>query len=398
MAEVTTIELDNYTVDKRPSIKEPDKVKLWVRSGGRCAYCNKYLLDLEYDVNIGEMAHIVGWTTSKKSPRGESEMPLNERNLVENMVLLCAEHHKIADSKETLEVFTIERLIQLKTSHEARIFHLTNLENDSESVVIRLLGKIRGTTVELSQQRARLDLLDSENKFARFLDSFDKQGIEIDLTGLSEPEDSWDAYWSMGKSIIDSSIRIIEEGVRKGAIRHLAIFAFSRIPLLTYFGYRLDDKIPTSLFQKHRGNSESWVWPEDGDDIEFEAIQTRNSTSSNVSLVLNISGTIDLSTIPDSQDQNIYVLRPKDVLPTRDIVRKRKSLENFTKTYHDFLSQIEVDHKSCSEIRLFLAVPLTVAIVCGRGIMRNVHPPLTIWDYTGQTYAPALTINTRETN
>ncbi|TLV01407.1 SAVED domain-containing protein [Dyadobacter luticola] len=398
MAELTTIELDNYTVDRRPSIKEADRVKLWVRSGGRCAYCNKYLLDLVYGVNVGEMAHIVGWTKKANSPRGEADTPLNERNLVENLILLCAEHHKIADSKEAIEVFTVDRLALLKKNHEARIFRLTNLKDDSESVVIRLLGNIRGATVELSQQRAMVDLLDCDNKFAHFLDSFDKQGVEIDLTTLPEPEENWHNYWAMGKLIIDNAFHIIIEGVKKGRIRHLSVFAFSRIPLLVYLGYKLDDKIPTLLFQKHRGNTESWVWPEDGDDIEFEAIQTQNSSSSNVSLVLNISGTIELSTVPDSDDQNIYVLRPKNVLPTRDTVRKRQSLENFTKTYHDFLSQIEVDHKSCLEIRLFLAVPLTVAVVCGRGIMRNVHPSLTIWDYNGQTYAPALTINSRETN
>src|SRR5690606_33741824 len=110
---------------------------LWVRSGGRCAICNKYLLDLNYEVSIGEMAHIVGWSKAKKSPRGEAELSLDARNTVDNLMLLCADHHKIIDTKELLEEFTLERLMQHKADHEKRIHHLTDLQIDSESVVLR---------------------------------------------------------------------------------------------------------------------------------------------------------------------------------------------------------------------------------------------------------------------
>lgn len=107
----TKIELEDHIVETRPPIKNSVKLRLWVRSGGRCAICNKYLLDLNYEVAIGEMAHIVGWSTAKKSPRGDGELALDARNTVDNLILLCADHHKIVDTKELLEEFTLERLM-----------------------------------------------------------------------------------------------------------------------------------------------------------------------------------------------------------------------------------------------------------------------------------------------
>jgi hypothetical protein len=80
--ETDTIELEGHIVSKRLNIKKQDEVKLWVRSGGRCAICNKYLLDLNFDVSIGEMAHIVRWSKAAKSPRGQAELALEDRNTV----------------------------------------------------------------------------------------------------------------------------------------------------------------------------------------------------------------------------------------------------------------------------------------------------------------------------
>ena len=180
------MEVGDHIIETRPPIKEQDKLKLWVRSGGRCAICNKYLLDLNYDVSIGEMAHIVGWSMAEKSPRGNASLALNKRNTVDNLILLCADHHKIADTKELLEEFTLERLMGHKADHESRIHHLTELQIDSESIVLRMLGGIRGVSVEVSKEHARNVIFNSEKKFAMFIDSFDKHGIEIDLTRLPD--------------------------------------------------------------------------------------------------------------------------------------------------------------------------------------------------------------------
>lgn len=391
------IELKEYIVETRPAIKEPDKLKLWVRAGGRCAICNKYLLDLNYDVSIGEMAHIVGWSTAKKSPRGDAALALGSRNTVDNLMLLCADHHKIVDTKELLEEFTLERLMQHKADHEKRIHHLTDLQIDSETVVLRMLGGIRGATVEVSKEHARNVVFNSERKFAMFIDSFDKHGIEIDLKAMPEPEDNWEGYWSIGQSIIDRSLRPLVEGVEKGQVRHLSVFAMSRIPLLVYLGYKLDDKIPTSLYQKHRGDKETWMWSDEAKAETFEVVKLKENTSENVALVLSLSGSINPEELPEDilKSCNLYEIKPVGTTPNRDILRNKASYENFNKTYHKFLSQLEITHKSCAQINLFPAIPVTAALACGRGLMRDAQPSITIYDRSGTIYKPALTVNSK---
>ncbi|WP_343604786.1 SAVED domain-containing protein [Fluviicola sp.] len=391
------IEIGDRVVETRPSILEPDKVKLWVRSGGRCAICNKYLLDLNYEVSTGEMAHIVGWSNAKKSPRGNSALALEKRNTVDNLILLCADHHKIVDTKKLLEEFTLERLMLHKADHERRIHHLTELQIDSESIVLRMFGGIRGVSVEVSKEHARNVIFNSEKKFAMFIDSFDKHGIEIDLNKLPDPEENWEAYWSIGMSMIDKSLRPLIEGVENGSVRHLSLFAMSRIPLLVYLGYKLGDKIPSSLYQKHRGEEETWMWSVKEKAETFEIIKLKECSSENVALILSLSGSINFEDLPSniSTNSNIYEIRPVETTPNRDILRNKKSYENFNKTYHEFLSQIEVSHKTCNEIYLFPAVPVTAAIACGRGLMRDAQPAITVYDRTGDSYKKTLTINSK---
>jgi len=394
------IEMGTYTVSKRPAIGQEAKFKLWVRSGGRCAICNKYLLDLNYDVNVGEMAHMVGWSKVKGSPRGDAELALDERNIADNLVLLCADHHKIVDTKALLEEFTIERLIWHKNVHEQRIYHLTSMQADAETFVLRMLGGIRGLQVEVSKEHARQVVFDSEMKYAMYLDSFDRHGIEIDLAKLPDPEAQWDAYWLMGKYIIDKSLLPLEQGIQQGSVRHLSVFALSRIPLMMYLGYKIGDKIPTSIYQKHRGETETWNWSATAPVEEFEVRRLVSHGSCNVALVLSLSGTIKVDNLPSdiTENSNVYEIKPVDATPNRNIFLNKKSAENFTKKYHQLLSQLEVDHKKCREIHLFPAIPVAAAIACGRGLMRGAQPTIIIYDLTAGNYKQTLKLNTHEIN
>jgi hypothetical protein len=390
-----TIMIDDYEISKRPNIKPQEKIRLWVHSGGRCAICNKYLLDLDYNVSIGEMAHIVGWNKAAKSPRGLADLPLEDRNTADNLILLCAEHHKIVDNKELLQEFTLERLMKHKIDHEKRIFHLTSLQIDAQSVVIRMLGGIRGAAVEVSKEHVRNVVFNSEQKFAMFLDSYDKHGIEIDLTGLPEPDENWESYWTIGEGIIDKCLLLLHEGVAKGGVRHQSVFALSRIPLLVYLGYKLGDKVPLTLYQKHRGEDETWMWSDKEKAEAFEVVKLQEYPSAEVVLLLSISGSIDFASLPTPivKGRNVYMIRPVAIVPNRNIFRNKATFENFCKTYYFFLSDLEVNHKSCDTIHLIGAVPVTASIACGRGIMRDAQPALTIYDLIGSTYKPAITIN-----
>jgi hypothetical protein len=117
----------------------------------------------------------------------------------------------------------------------------------------------------------------------------------------------------------------------------------------------------------------------------------------NVALILSISGSIPVGDLPAEVDAtySVFEIRPAGAVPNRDIFRTRASLDNFARCYHDLLSQLEVTHKGTKAIHLFPAVPVAAAIVCGRGVMRDVHPALHLYDRTPKEFKLALKVNER---
>lgn len=102
------------------AIKSSDQRRLCLRSGGRCAFpgCRRILaVDAPQDeavVVLGEMAHIVA--DSGQGPRADPNMPREDRDKYENLILLCNVHHQLVDSAP--ETYTVPRLHAMKDDHE----------------------------------------------------------------------------------------------------------------------------------------------------------------------------------------------------------------------------------------------------------------------------------------
>src|SRR6185295_15108530 len=95
------------------AIKADQQRLLWVRAGGRCELCNKYLLEdpstLE-PLNLADIAHNVGHEQSSQSPRGDALLDPVRRNDADNLLLLCGDDHRSIDAKVNSGVFTVEYL------------------------------------------------------------------------------------------------------------------------------------------------------------------------------------------------------------------------------------------------------------------------------------------------
>ncbi|MCB9301003.1 MAG: HNH endonuclease [Lewinellaceae bacterium] len=93
---------------------------LWGRSGNMCAFpnCKKELVMDESETDdasvIGEEAHIIA--RKENGPRGKSDLPFEERDKYNNLILLCSIHHKLIDDQET--TYTVEKLHKYKREHE----------------------------------------------------------------------------------------------------------------------------------------------------------------------------------------------------------------------------------------------------------------------------------------
>lgn len=362
---------------------DPEVLKLWVRAGGRCEFpgCNKYLLEDEFtgfEVSLEDMAHIVG--RSRKGPRGENSLCIKDRNKVGNLMLLCSEHHnKIIDRTKLLSNFPPKKLLKHKKDHERRIYYLTSIQPGSETTIIRMRGKVRGDDVEIPVEQIRKAVFEYAGRYPRY--SMSKNDIEIDLKNLPENDE---IYWRAGVEIIDNVMeRFYAPGIENAVIKHVSVFALSRIPFLIYFGSRLTDKIPTDIYQKHRGGEEGWIWMKNQRKINFKPIKLQTGkNNSNVAIILSVSGQIRIDNLPNNITDkfSIYEIVPDGVIPNRNILQLKSSLESFRNTYQLLLRKIEKTHKKTKSIHLFPAVPLSVAIVCGRELLKGISPSLRVYD------------------
>jgi hypothetical protein len=97
---------------------------LWVRSGNKCAFpgCDRDLVleaedEIVTDTIVSQEAHIVA--RQPDGPRGVSDLTEEERDLYDNLLLLCLEHHKVVDDDPT--TWSVKRLHEIKSDHETRV-------------------------------------------------------------------------------------------------------------------------------------------------------------------------------------------------------------------------------------------------------------------------------------
>ena len=108
---------------------------------GRCEICNKLLyLDSRYgdDANFAENAHI--HAVGKTGPRHVDDMTQDEINNIDNLMLLCAEHHHLIDTKP--ENYPSDFLIVQKKNHENRIRRLTEIQDSDSCKMVTFFSNI----------------------------------------------------------------------------------------------------------------------------------------------------------------------------------------------------------------------------------------------------------------
>lgn len=373
---------------KRVKPNREEERKLYVRSGGRCAICQAYLLEGSISgeaLNIGEMAHIVGATDAPKSPRGKSNLSAKDRAKAENLILLCQGEHQEIDSANS-EWATVEKLYSIKESHESWIRHVTGLERGQKTAVVRMIGNVREECISISRSDASNVVLTSGNRYPSFPLSSENYGFEIDLRSL--PEDSWEE----ASKIIERRVKHqLYDSLAPGEVNHVSLFAFARIPILVKLGAALNDTFAVDIYSANRSTG-AWDWPATTRTADF-SIQEPSRVQSEAVLLLNISGSVDTEAIPAKlKSLPQWKLSLTSKVPHRDALKSREDLAVFSLKLKELFSEVEAKSRLTKRFHVFSAIPLSAAVELGRVHDTHVNPSLAIYELTNKLYHYALEI------
>lgn len=122
------------------AISDRTRKKLWAKSGNRCSICKIELFsgqDKENDFNVGEECHII--SSKSKGPRHKPN--LKDYDTIDNLILLCRNHHREID--ELPDTYTEEIVRYIKENHEKWVQSTINKAiNDSNHIEPKLLIRI----------------------------------------------------------------------------------------------------------------------------------------------------------------------------------------------------------------------------------------------------------------
>lgn len=261
---------------------------------------------------------------------------------------------------------------------------LTEIRPEQAAYVIRMAGMIRSTAPELSRSTV-LVAATRAGIYPQTLPGEHFADVDLDLRSLGDPQSA--ENFVAHASLIDTLVSRVQDGVRRGDTKKVAVFAIARIPLLIHLGARLDDKVPSTIFNRHRTDEENaWIWPsnEKEPSLSLQTVRRQQGTNpQNIALVVSLSGTVRQDELPPAIDAtySVYEITPgAGVIPSPSLMRSRSDLGLFEQESRRFLAMVEQEHGKIDTIALFPALNVAPAVVLGRVLMPNVSPSWRVFD------------------
>lgn len=363
------------TVTTSRHISSAIKTLLAVQAGGRCEFdgCNDYLFEHHVTLRkgaFGQNAHIVAF--KKNGPRGQSPLRPKDINNIENLMLLCHKCHKLIDDHP--ENYSTDILSSQKNDHEARIKYLTDMRPDRKTAVLQFKAMVRGQTVDIPY-------VDIAGAVApRYPTS--KRGYLIDLGKIAADGTS---FVETAKQDIHHKITSFYATEEVEQSRHVSLFAIGPIPLLSYLGHKLSDKVPVDLFQRHRKN-QGWAWQCESAPVTYKTTELQKGTDpSKVGVLFSLSGKINSNQLPVAigRTYSLYEVTLDGQNPNTDFLCQRNDLDVFRAEYRKLLASVVRNHSTATEIHIFPAVPAPIAVSIGLDRLRQVQPSLIIYNHEG---------------
>ena len=374
----------------RKTVPMHTRLKLFGKSAGRCQFCNDpvWRSDLTLtDGNFGEVAHIIA--ASEDGPRG-GEDSVKLQIEYANLMLLCQQCHKEIDDNPGK--YSAALLRDAKWKHENRIEIQTRHPEDiRKSTVVLFTVNIGNRIVPINPEAYRNAM------FPKF--PADERGIKFEKGDFNRDGEA--TYWTSCAQDIERKIKShFEEGIDEKKIKHLSVFAIGPMPLLMFLGKCMGDTVPADLYQAHRNiadTNQTWSWPVDEEETKTSYIVNHhrvNNTDENVAMVLSVSGEISRDRYERfaEEDFSIYEITVAD--PSVHFLKSRKQLEGFSRVYRNLLNDIQATHGDLCRVSIIPAVPVSIAVECGRTILPTSDLDIFVCEYDSQGgYRTVLKIN-----
>ena len=369
---------------KRGSNRGPDPsvttlLMLCARAGGRCEFegCNRVLFrdDITlHEFNDTNVAHIVA--ASPDGPRGDPKMSHELSDKIENLMLVCLEHHKLIDSKKLVSLYPEERLVKMKQCHERSMELVGEALCHDPSFLLLFTSPIKGRQkVTISKNKAVSAILSEKRP-----EKPDPDYIHVECEySYHDPE-----YWKYTAGSLERQFRErIDNIVVQNPQAHFSVFPIAPIPLIVKLGYLMGDKIQADVYQKRR-HPDRWEWQETSSGAKFFAKSYHFSKSGNgVALIVSLSGSkSDEERELFAETVNAeFVYEIRASIPSVDCISSKEDLSSFWHVYQSTMDTIRTEHPEALEVAVLPAVPVSAAFEMGRRFMPGVYPKLTIYDF-----------------
>ena len=358
----------------RTTIDEKVRMRLWAVSGGRCELCNRLLYqDLVFgrDGNFGEMAHI--HAVSEGGPRSKYGMTSEEKNNIDNLMLLCEEHHHMIDT--TPEDFGEGLLLKKKQMHESRIREVTNIPSEQSCRLVSYFSNIDNQQEFSSDRLLREAVLLSgrlpmqEPVISLHADSYIRYvpSKEIFIRKAAELEREFRVWFD---EIIKSQDSI-------------GVFSLAPQPLLFKLGTLINDQYNAVVFQCHR-TGHTWAWPSASESVDFKFCCSKNGNHDKIALVIDLSAPVmdDRITCVLGNDCKIFHITLDN--PCRTIVTSEKIQDDFVKVFRESMEHIKNLRPAPNAIHLFPVMPNSLVIKAGMDYMPKVDLPIILYEQSRQ--------------
>ncbi|WP_336745289.1 SAVED domain-containing protein [Bacillus cereus] len=354
-------------------IPQKIKLRLWGKAAGRCQYegCNKplwYDSLTKEEFNTSYIAHIIA--DQPDGPRGDKELSKQLKDDIDNLMLMCDEHHRLID-REDVSGHSVERLQGMKKKHEEQMAFLTSLLPDRQSHILLYGANIGQNYAPLSWKKA---------KNAMYPEKYpaEKTAIELGMKNSSFV-DREEIYWQIERENLRRQFNDkVKLKLGSGEIEHMSVFALAPQPLLMELGRLLSDIPAGEVFQLHREPAD-WLWQNGPDEFEYY-IKRPEKIHEKVAINLSLSATIDDSRITNVLGNEVSIWNLTINEPYNDFLKSKDQLRIFRETFRKLMDLIKKTHGHNNILHVFPAVPVSIAVEIGRVWMPKADLPLIVYD------------------